>query len=206
MKTVFVNPERCVGCHQCEIACAVEHSRSQNLYQAVSESPRPRPLIVAAPGLYLNTSFPSKCRHCNPAPCMTVCPTGAISRDENLDEIVVIDGYKCIACGMCAMACPFDVITYYQSPMLQLNKAVAIKCDNCIARQRRGGIPACVEVCKVGALDFGDINELMLRARTRLARSVSVAMGEIRPEEARIPPSVEGWRDWGEAVGHVNER
>jgi carbon-monoxide dehydrogenase iron sulfur subunit len=204
MKTVFVNPERCVGCKQCEIACAVEHSQSKDLYQAVFERPKPRPRIHVAPGIYLNTSFPNKCRHCDPAPCMTVCPTGAISRDADLD-IVVIDGNKCITCAMCAMVCPFDVIRYYLSPAVHFDRTVALKCDHCIERQREGRIPACVEVCKVSALEFGDINDLVKSASTRLARVVSVATGEIRPELPQLPANYEAWREWGERVGQVNE-
>jgi len=205
MKTVFVHPERCVGCKQCEIACAVEHSLSKDLYQAVFETPKPRPRIHVAPGIYLNTSFPNKCRHCDPAPCMAVCPTAAISRNADLD-IVLIDGNKCITCAMCAMVCPFDVIRYYQAAVLQLDRTVALKCDHCIERQQQGEIPACVEVCKVGALDFGDINELVKSASARLAKVVSVATGAIRPEMPSLPANVEAWRDWGEQIGQVNER
>jgi len=205
MKTVFVNPERCVGCHQCELACLVEHSQSKNIFGALSESPPPRRFIIATPGLRLNSSFPSKCRHCNPAPCQAVCPTAAISRDGDTD-IVLIDGNKCIVCGMCAMVCPFDVITYFPSARVKSGRAVAIKCDNCIDRQRRGKIPACVETCKVGALQFGDINELTKKARTRLGQSVSVAAGQIRPEEAKTPANIQAWRGWGESVGRINDR
>ena len=121
MKTVFVNPERCIGCKQCEIACAVEHSQSKNLLQAVFETPKPYPRIHVAPGIYTTTSFPNKCRHCDPAPCQAVCPTGAISRESDLD-IVVIDGDKCITCAMCAMVCPFDVIRYYESALVRLGQ------------------------------------------------------------------------------------
>ena len=204
MNTVFVNPERCVGCHQCEIACAVEHSQSRNLYRAVFENPKPRPFILATPGIYFNSSFPSKCRHCDPAPCMAVCPTGAISRATDMKEIVLIDGNKCITCAMCAMVCPFDVITYHQSAKVKFDRPVAIKCDNCIDRQRKGNIPACVEVCKVGALVFGDINELTRKARTKLGESVSIAVSKIKPEEARIPPYFAAWRKWGEDAGKIN--
>lgn len=204
MKTVFVNPERCISCKQCQIACAVEHSRSKNLYQAVSETPIPRPRIHAEPGLYLTTSFPNKCRHCNPAPCMAVCPTGAITRDPDLD-IVVIDGYKCITCAMCAMVCPFDVLTFHPTPVVKLEKPVALKCDHCIERQRRGEIPACVEACKVGALVFGELNELIKTARTRLSTAVSVAVGVIRPEMPRLPAHVEAWHDLGEAVSRIGK-
>lgn len=202
MKTVFVNPERCIGCKQCQIACAVEHSQSKNLYQSLAEERPPRPRVLVAPGIYLDTSFPNKCRHCDPAPCMTVCPTGAISRNEDMD-IVVIDGDKCITCAMCAMVCPFDVITFYPSHEAKLDKPVAVKCDHCIERQRQGNIPACVDACKVGALVFGEVNELVKAARTKLAQTVSVAVGEIEPETARMPAHVEAWRDLGQAVSQT---
>ncbi len=203
MKTVFINPERCIGCKHCEIACAIEHSQSKNLYQAVFEEPLPRPRIHVEPGLYLNTSLPNKCRHCDPAPCMQVCPSGAISRSDDLSEIVLIDGNKCILCGMCAMVCPFDVITYGRTWTVRLRRDVAIKCDHCIDRQREGRIPACAEACKVGALQFGEINELVKAARTRLSEAVSVAVGEIRPEVTLIPENVGAWRELGEEISQL---
>jgi carbon-monoxide dehydrogenase iron sulfur subunit len=203
MKTVFINPERCIGCKHCEIACAVEHSESKNLYQAVFEEPLPRPHIHVEPGLHLNTSFPNKCRHCDPAPCMQVCPSGAISRSDDLSEIVVVDGNKCILCGMCGMVCPFDVITYGRTWTVRLRRDVAIKCDHCIDRQREGRIPACAEACKVEALQFGEINELVKAARTRLSEAVSVAVGEIRPEVTLIPENVGAWRELGEEISQL---
>jgi carbon-monoxide dehydrogenase iron sulfur subunit len=136
---------------------------------------------------------------------MTVCPTGAIGRDADLD-IVTIDGNRCITCAMCAMVCPFDVIRYYQSAVVRWDRTVALKCDHCIDRQRQDQIPACVEVCKVGALQFGDINELTRAASAKLARIVSVAAGEIRSELPRLPANFEAWRAWGESAGQVNER
>jgi len=205
MKTVFVNPERCIGCKQCEIACAVEHSKSKDLYTAISERPAPRPRIHVTPGLYISTSFPSKCRHCDPPPCEVACPVGAISRDQDLG-IVAIDSRKCIACAMCAMVCPFDVLTFYPSPDIQTDRPVALKCDHCVDRQRRGGIPACVEACKVGALEFGEINELVKTARTRLSERVSVAVGEIRPELACLPSHIDMWRDLGKTLGQVGNQ
>ena len=197
MKTVFVHPERCIGCKQCEIACVVAHSQTKNLFLSVFETPAPKPRIHAEPGLTLNTAFPNKCRHCNPAPCMSICPTGAIHRADDFPEIVLVDERKCIACGMCAMVCPFDVITFYTS---SLNKLAAIKCDHCIERQSSGDIPACVEACKTGALEFGEINELIKSARTKLAQSVSVAVVEVDTEAAQIPANVAAWRSLGEAV------
>jgi anaerobic carbon-monoxide dehydrogenase iron sulfur subunit len=205
VKTVFINPERCVGCRQCELACLVEHSQSKDLVGALYEKPVPRRFILATPGLHQNTSFPSKCRHCNPAPCQQSCPTGAITRNNEMD-IVLIDGNKCITCGMCAMVCPFDVITYFPSAKVKSGKTVAVKCDNCIERQKKGRQPACVETCKVGALQFGDVNELAKKARSRLGRSISVISEQIKPEESQVPPYIKAWRDWGTDIARVNTK
>lgn len=205
MKTVFVQPERCLGCKQCEVACAVEHSMSKDLYNAVAENPKPRPRIQVGPGVYLNSSFPNKCRHCNPAPCMAVCPTAAVSRTED-GEIVLIDGDKCISCAMCAMVCPFDVIRYYESTDALKGKIVALKCDHCVDRQKKGLEPACVEICKVKALIFGDINDLVKEAAGKLARSVSMAAAAVPPEPARQPENIEAWRDWGMEVRKLHNR
>lgn len=204
MKTVFVHPERCIGCKQCEAACAVAHSQSKNLFWSIFETPIPKPLIHAEPGLRLNTSFPNKCRHCDPAPCISACPTNAIHRAQDFSEIVLIDAGKCIACGMCAMVCPFDVITYHASAAAPQKTLVAIKCDHCIDRQRQGQIPACVEACKVRALEFGEINELAKIARTRYSEVVSVAIGEVSEDLTPLPPQIEGWRTWGAQVSRVN--
>jgi carbon-monoxide dehydrogenase iron sulfur subunit len=204
MKTVFVHPERCIGCKQCEIACAVAHSQNKNLFLAVFESPAPKPRIHTEPGWAMNTAFPNKCRHCNPAPCIAVCPTAALHRPPDYADIVMVDVHKCIACGMCAMVCPFDVITYYPVAAAPERQAVAVKCDHCIERQKAGLSPACVDSCKVGALEFGEINELTKAGRERYSETVFAAIGQTGEKAPSIPPNVEAWRGFGAAVTHLN--
>jgi carbon-monoxide dehydrogenase iron sulfur subunit len=204
MKTVFIHPERCVGCKQCELACAVAHSRSKNLFLAVGENPAPRARIHAEAGLALNTSFPNTCRHCNPAPCQAICPSGAISRAADHPDTVQINPHKCIACGMCALVCPFDVITYHAAAAAPERAAVATKCDHCLDRLQAGQIPACVEACKAGALLFGEINDLVKAARSRYAEAVSVATGQPGNEIVALPAHIVAWRNWGAAIHHLN--
>jgi anaerobic carbon-monoxide dehydrogenase iron sulfur subunit len=200
MQTVFVNPERCIGCLQCEFACAVEHSTTGVPAAAISEQPLPRKRIHVQAGLNPNTAFPNKCRHCDPAPCQQVCPTGAIYRDP-LHDVVLIDAAKCIGCAMCAMVCPFDVLTFYPATAGVGGNAVAVKCDACIARLRAGQIPACVEVCKVGALEFGDLNDLVAAGRQRETAAVLAATTMGEPAQP-APQTIGAWRSLGAIPGH----
>jgi carbon-monoxide dehydrogenase iron sulfur subunit len=174
------------------------------LFLAVFESPTPKTRIHVEPGLPMNSAFPNKCRHCNPAPCMGVCPTAALRRLPDYPNIVVVDGHKCIACGMCAMVCPFDVITYHPLAAFPERSSVAVKCDHCIDRQRQGLGPACVEACKDGALEFGEINELARSARTRYSEAVSVAMGQLDTAVTAVPANIKAWRDLGAELTHLN--
>jgi carbon-monoxide dehydrogenase iron sulfur subunit len=204
MKTVFVNPERCVGCRQCEFACAVEHSLSREPTQAVFESPAPRPRIHVTPGRAYATSFPNKCRHCDPAPCEQVCPTGAITRDRERG-LVQSDARRCIACAMCAMVCPFDVISFHEFADGGPARITALKCDGCVQRIDAGRQPACVEACKTGALMFGDINRLIEAGRVRDTTALLSAAAATPLPASAMPEGISGWRAWGEAATHLNE-
>lgn len=185
MKKVVVHPERCVGCMQCMLACATTHSQSKKLVTAVAENPRPWPRIHVGAGIY-REGFPNRCRHCDPAPCMLACLPGAIYRDPGTDT-VLIDYDRCINCASCAMACPYGVIRYHEDYLAPPGKVVAVKCDNCVHRQAVGMIPACVEMCKTGALTFEDLDAAGARKTAEVARSVSVG------EEAREVPGSESF-------------
>jgi carbon-monoxide dehydrogenase iron sulfur subunit len=105
------------------------------------------------------------------------CLPGAISRDADTGT-VLIDPDRCINCASCAMACPFGVIRYHADPLGPPEKVVAVKCDNCIERQSRGQVPACVEICKSGALTFEEISAAMKRKTDEVARTVAPCVGE----------------------------
>jgi carbon-monoxide dehydrogenase iron sulfur subunit len=192
MKTVFVNPEKCIGCRHCEIACAVEHSQTQDVLTSFFEDPIPQPRIHVEAGVNIST-FPNKCRHCDPAPCMQACPTGALYRDETTGS-VLLHGEKCISCGMCAMVCPFDAVTFHRVWNVKVAREINFKCDNCIDRQMRGEIPACVEACKTGALEFGEINAIVKRGRRDYTLRVTTAAGRVE-EVPILPETVKMWRD-----------
>src|ERR1035437_7397194 len=94
---------------------------------------------------------------------------------------------------MCAAVCPFDVLTFHplaDGPGPDI--AVAVKCDGCIERMRRGETPACAEVCKVDALVFGELNELMTAGRLRETGAVLAAAGAT---PTGLPDEVLRWQE-----------
>ncbi len=203
MQTVFINPERCIGCLQCELACAVEHSVSHDEARAFLETPVPRKRVHVEAGPVPTLAFPNRCRHCDPAPCLAVCPTGAITRDDD-HGVVLVDPRRCIGCAMCAVVCPFDVVTFYplaEGPAPDV--AVAVKCDGCVERLRRGDDPACVEVCKVDALVFGELNDLVAAGRVRQTDAV-LAAASTSPTPPVGGDPLAGGHDWGAAAARAS--
>lgn len=201
MRTVFINPEQCIGCLQCEIACAVEHSASQDASVAFLEKPTPRKRIHVEPGPVGNTAYPNSCRHCDAAPCLPVCPAGAIGR-QTTDGLVLVDEERCIGCAICAVVCPFDVLTFHPLAGGPDDIPVAVKCDGCIDRVQRGEAPACVEVCKAGALVYGEVNELVAARRLHGAGAILAAAAAPPPTG---PDQLAGWHAWGEAQASARD-
>jgi len=113
------------------------------------------------------------------------CLAGAIFRDRAA-ATVLIDPDRCINCASCAMACPYGVIRFHEDPFAPPGKTVAVKCDNCDRRVSRGQIPACVEVCKTGALTWEEMADAMKRKTDAVARSVSV-----EAQQPALPPGLE---------------
>jgi carbon-monoxide dehydrogenase iron sulfur subunit len=189
MKRLFVRPELCTGCKTCELACAVEHSRSKNLLGAMLESPPPhtRLYVEAVMASHFEVlKMPMTCRHCDPAPCIAACIPQAMHRTP--DDVVTNVGGKhdCIACGMCVMMCPFGMIA--RAPVADGLKAtggleatgglkatgsriMALKCDLCPDRD----VPVCATACPTGAIVFAEADEFAHQSRVRASFVLSQA-------------------------------
>ena len=66
-------------------------------------------------------------------------------------------------CGYCVANCPWSV------PKVDKATNKSRKCNGCIDRVENGLEPACVNTCQPGALSFGDRDEMLKKAKGRLA-------------------------------------
>ena len=160
-----IDLDTCVGCHACVISCKGWNTEN---YGAPLSDQDP---YGDASGTFLNrihsyevqpdfgsaqvVHFPKSCLHCEDAPCVTVCPTGA-SYKRIEDGIVLVNESDCIGCGLCAWACP------YGARELDLAEGVMKKCTLCVDRiynenlPEGDRVPAFVRTCPAGARHFGD--------------------------------------------------
>ncbi|MGA1191654.1 MAG: cyclic nucleotide-binding domain-containing protein [Bdellovibrionota bacterium] len=154
---LLIDSDLCIGCDNCESACAATHSGYSRLDRKGGKN-------------YDSLQIPVSCRHCENPLCMIDCPPDALIRMSD-GEVVIQD--SCIGCGNCVRNCPYGVIQMvYDRPapksrgffswLFTSSKDVASdgggvasgggakagKCDMC--RSLEGG-PACVRACPTGA-------------------------------------------------------
>ena len=132
-RVILTDPEKCIGCRTCEVACMMSHQSS-----ATPEAFTSRIRVVK--GGTFTTAV--GCHQCEDAPCANVCPTGAIHRAAGA---WLVEQARCIGCKSCMVACPFGAM---QVRVVE-DRVQALKCDLCALRE---GGPACVEACPTHAL------------------------------------------------------
>lgn len=124
-KHLYADPMVCTGCRICQLVCSFDKAGTLNPDRArvrVERYDDGRDVVIA-------------CHNCDDAPCIEVCPTEAITRDD----AIRINAEECIGCGACVNACPYGAI--WLDPVLE----VAIACK---LRSR------CVPFCPPEALQI----------------------------------------------------
>lgn len=157
---IIIDENLCVGCDNCEKACAETHGGRSRLDRKAGAT-------------YAAVHVPISCRHCEQPHCMKDCPVDAIHRAPSGE--VFID-HSCIGCGNCQSNCPYSAIRMeYDAPgkpgllswmllglgvgpgedrhgtpdkVAKAKGKKAVKCDACM--DLPGG-PACVRACPTGA-------------------------------------------------------
>lgn len=133
MKMLVVDPDRCIGCGLCEMACSFKHT---------GEFSRTLSRIRVYRWEKTCDAVPLVCYQCEDAPCIRVCGVvGAITRDPRTNA-VVINRELCIGCKLCMFNCPYGAIDF------DGRARHLIKCDYC------EGDPECVKYCSVKAITY----------------------------------------------------
>ncbi len=163
---MLVDATRCVsGCDACVNACATEHGLEMTDRPEIdAQWIRKVDLIDENSGKEI--SLPVMCQHCEDAPCVAVCPTGASFRRE--DGIVLVNKHTCIGCRYCMMACPYKARSFIHINLIgqrthsPRGKGTVESCTFCVHRVDHDREPACVEACTAAghqALLFGDLSD-----------------------------------------------
>ncbi|BEV02512.1 cyclic nucleotide-binding domain-containing protein [Novosphingobium olei] len=181
---LLIDERLCVGCDNCEKACADSHDGLSRLDREAGKS-------------FAHLHVPTSCRHCEHPHCMADCPPNAIQRGPD-GEVRIND--TCIGCGNCQRNCPYGVIRmdkvppkkpgllswlffgkgpgpgepsykwskkntkYTGDPAVDeaLDRKKAIKCDMCAGIE---GGPSCVRACPTGAAIRVSPDEFLTVAR-----------------------------------------
>ncbi len=162
MKAFVIDLKKCVGCHDCQIGCKDEHCGNDwspyakpqpetgHFWMKVNQTERgARPHVKV-------TYQPTMCNHCENAPCIGAAPEAVYRREDGL---IVIDPEKAKGNKKLVDSCPYGAI--YWNAELEIPQ----KCTGC-AHLLDGGhplsTPRCVDNCHVGAIEFGEMDDLDL--------------------------------------------
>lgn len=159
-KAMLIDTTWCVGCLACEDACQSVNNLPADCDQSDLSACKFTKVFERG-DVYVR----KMCMHCVDPACASVCPVGALRKLE--EGPVVYDENKCIGCRYCMQACPFQIPTYeWDSTVPRVRK-----CWFCYDRVLAGGQPACAEECPTEATTFGDRDELLAEAHSRIADS-----------------------------------
>ncbi len=165
---LFIDTSKCSsGCDACVRGCNEEHG----IDAGKDEHTRAqwiRKIDLTDNLTGAESSVPVMCQHCDSAPCVDVCPTGASFK--RADGVVLVNKHTCIGCRYCMMACPYKARSFIhenltdQKPSAPRGKGTVESCTLCVHRidSDQNQQPACAVSCTDeahSAIVFGDLND-----------------------------------------------
>jgi formate dehydrogenase iron-sulfur subunit len=178
-KAFLIDTTRCTACRGCQVSCKEwkglpslptkqrgSHQNPPDLSHANLK------LVRFSEHLEGDTVrwyfFPDQCRHCLEPPCKEMADghvPGAIVKDAPTGAVLFTDKSKKLSIKQFQEvqgACPFNI------PRRNPDTKMAVKCDMCIDRVRANRLPMCVKTCAMGAMNFGERDQVLKLAAQRL--------------------------------------
>jgi tetrathionate reductase subunit B len=171
---MLVDTRRCIGCQACTMACAMENALPEGQFRTFAATY----VVTAGDDRSGVAMVPRLCNQCDEPPCLPVCPVGATFK--RADGVVLVDGDRCVGCGYCTQACP------YEARFINHETGKADKCTFCSHRVDVGLLPACVETCVGGSRVFGDLNDPASDISRRL-RAAADRTSVLKPQAGSKP-------------------
>lgn len=173
-KSFFIDTTLCTACRACQVACKQWHGlpAETTANRGTFENPpdlsfdtyklvRMRETVVDGRLKWL--FFPEQCRHCSEAPCLeTAGNASAIFRDAASGAIIYTANTRFLEAEDIIESCPYNIPR-------KLPDGTLAKCDMCLDRVQNGLLPACVQTCPTGAMNFGERSDMLALAEKRLA-------------------------------------
>ncbi len=177
-KSFFVDLSLCTACRGCQVACKqwknlpAEKTRNVGSHQNPQDLSSKTIRLVHfheahdANGKLQWYFFPEQCRHCLEPPCMYIgnMYCNGIAQDKATGAVVMNSDTARMGNKVTSEElCPYNV------PRMDKETGQWVKCDMCLDRVREGLLPACVQSCPTGTMNFGDREEMLALAEKRLA-------------------------------------
>jgi formate dehydrogenase iron-sulfur subunit len=162
MYSILVDITKCTGCEKCINACveANKLNKSKSEYdRAISKDGLSDNRLISMIKLDEDSFARKSCMHCLEPSCVSACLVGGITKSK--EGPVIYDPDKCIGCRYCMLSCPFHIPRYEWEKTVPFMK----KCDMCYSRLNKGLLPACVANCPNHAIEFGQRDELLRKAK-----------------------------------------
>jgi formate dehydrogenase iron-sulfur subunit len=159
-KALLYDATMCIGCKQCEQACAAQNKLPYDDSIAAEEKQSEHKYTAV---LTRSEHFMRRlCMNCEDPACASVCPVAALRKTAA--GPVIYDADRCMGCRYCMVACPFGVPKYEWNKVLPKVR----KCTMCPDRVAAGQQTACAEICPTGATKYGERDDLIAEAQQRI--------------------------------------
>ena len=166
----YFDSSSCSGCKACQVACQDKNNLPLGmLWRRVYEVSGGQ--WTRTGEAWTSTVFAYNlsvaCNHCVHPKCAGVCPVDAY--EVRPDGVVLIDPQKCIGCGYCAWACPYD------APQMDRSGGSMTKCNLCCDNLDAGLPPACVAACPLRCLELVETDDPGINALGQVLWKISGA-------------------------------